>query len=70
MAHVNLGLIYMLKMNQQHEAIQMFTNALKVNPTYVRAYICRAKAFHIVSTHKIVAEYIICSQQQCPLSLI
>ncbi|XP_067099361.1 uncharacterized protein ttc6 [Osmerus mordax] len=45
-AHVNLGLIYMLKMNQNMQAIKMFTNALQANPTYIRGYICRAQAYH------------------------
>ncbi|XP_041927161.1 uncharacterized protein ttc6 isoform X2 [Alosa sapidissima] len=60
-AHVNLGLIYMLKMDQHHEAIQMFTNALKVNPTYYRAYICRAKAFHIVGNLKRALKDLTCA---------
>ncbi|KAJ8391421.1 hypothetical protein AAFF_G00090510 [Aldrovandia affinis] len=47
-AHVNLGLIYMLKMGQNQKAIRMFTNALNHEPTYIRAYICRAQAYHRV----------------------
>ncbi|XP_035388505.1 uncharacterized protein ttc6 [Electrophorus electricus] len=45
-AHINLGLIYMLKMDQNYDAIEMFSNALKVEPTYIRGYICRARAYH------------------------
>ncbi|XP_007891557.2 uncharacterized protein LOC103178545 [Callorhinchus milii] len=45
-AHVNLGLIFLLKMNQYFEAIRRFTNAIKVDPTYARAYVCRAEAHH------------------------
>ncbi|XP_066550487.1 uncharacterized protein ttc6 [Amia ocellicauda] len=44
-AHVNLGLVYMLKMENHSEAIRRFTNALKVDPTYIRAHICRAQAY-------------------------
>ncbi|KAL2099075.1 hypothetical protein ACEWY4_005555 [Coilia grayii] len=65
-AHVNLGLIYMLKMDQHHEAIQMFTNALRVNPTYIRAYICRAKAFHIVGNLKKALKDLTCATHMRP----
>ncbi|XP_030643573.1 uncharacterized protein ttc6 [Chanos chanos] len=47
-AHVSLGLIYMLKMDENYEAIKMFSSALRFNPTYIRAYICRARAYHNV----------------------
>ncbi|KAL0968964.1 hypothetical protein UPYG_G00220560 [Umbra pygmaea] len=52
LAHVNLGLIYMLKMGQNYEAIRMFSNALSVEPTYIRVYICRAQAYHNVNDLK------------------
>ncbi|XP_022099054.1 uncharacterized protein LOC110983798 isoform X2 [Acanthaster planci] len=45
-AHVNLGLIYMTKVENYHKAIQKFTNAIKVNPIYVRALVCRGEAYH------------------------
>ncbi|CAB1331169.1 unnamed protein product, partial [Coregonus sp. 'balchen'] len=45
LAHVNLGLIFMLNMGQNYEAIRMFSNALRVDPTYIRGYICRAQAY-------------------------
>ncbi|XP_064192367.1 uncharacterized protein ttc6 isoform X1 [Anguilla rostrata] len=48
-AYVSLGLVYMLKMGQNQRAIQMFTNALKSDPTYIRGYICRAQAYHRVN---------------------
>ncbi|XP_039597221.1 uncharacterized protein ttc6 [Polypterus senegalus] len=47
-AHVNLGLVYLLKMEHYYEAIRRFSDALKVEPTYTRAYICRAQAYHKV----------------------
>ncbi|XP_033111439.1 uncharacterized protein LOC117112460 isoform X2 [Anneissia japonica] len=47
-AHVNLGLIYMTKLNNYHKAIQKFSNAIKVDPTYVRALVCRAKAYQLI----------------------
>uniref|UniRef100_A0A4W5M1T3 Uncharacterized protein n=1 Tax=Hucho hucho TaxID=62062 RepID=A0A4W5M1T3_9TELE len=49
LAHVNLGLIFMLNMGQNYEAIRMFSNALRVDPTYIRGYICRAQAYRNVS---------------------
>lgn len=44
-AHVNLGLIYMLHLDNHHRAIKKFTAALKADPTYIKAYICRAEAY-------------------------
>ncbi|XP_041070110.1 uncharacterized protein ttc6 [Carcharodon carcharias] len=46
LAHINLGLIFLLKMDYNYEAIRRFTNALKVEPTSTRAYVCRAEAYH------------------------
>ncbi|XP_072545496.1 uncharacterized protein ttc6 isoform X2 [Salminus brasiliensis] len=48
LAHINLGLIYMLKMNQNYDAIKMFSSALQVDPTYIKGYVCRARAYHNV----------------------
>ncbi|XP_026142291.1 uncharacterized protein ttc6 isoform X3 [Carassius auratus] len=48
-AHVSLGLICMLNMGRQYEAIRGFSNALKVDPTYVKAYVCRARAYFNVN---------------------
>uniref|UniRef100_A0A8C1Z8C3 Tetratricopeptide repeat domain 6 n=1 Tax=Cyprinus carpio TaxID=7962 RepID=A0A8C1Z8C3_CYPCA len=48
-AHVSLGLICMLNMGRQYEAIRRFSNALKEDPTYVKAYVCRARAYFNVS---------------------
>ncbi|XP_041358343.1 uncharacterized protein LOC121375146 isoform X3 [Gigantopelta aegis] len=45
-AHVNLGLIYMKKYQNYHRAIKRFGSAIKIAPTYVRAYVCRAEAYH------------------------
>ncbi|KAH9523334.1 hypothetical protein Btru_066421, partial [Bulinus truncatus] len=45
-AHVNLGLIFMTRHLNYHRAIKKFTSAIKVDPTYVRAYVCRAEAYH------------------------
>nr|XP_055028766.1 uncharacterized protein ttc6 isoform X2 [Misgurnus anguillicaudatus] len=48
-AHVSLGLISMMKMDRNYEAIKRFSNALKADPTYMRAYVCRAKAYYNVN---------------------
>ncbi|ELT94016.1 hypothetical protein CAPTEDRAFT_222812 [Capitella teleta] len=47
-AHVNLGLIFMQKMNNYHRAVKKFSAAIKSDPTYVKAYICRAEAYQKV----------------------
>ncbi|GFR77474.1 tetratricopeptide repeat protein 6, partial [Elysia marginata] len=51
-AHVNLGLIYMTKHSNYHRAIKKFSSAIKVDPTYVRAYVCRAEAYHKIHDGK------------------
>ncbi|CAH1776552.1 unnamed protein product [Owenia fusiformis] len=46
LAHLNLGLIYLQYKDDYQRAIRKFTSAIKVTPTFVRAYICRAEAYH------------------------
>ncbi|XP_048830069.1 uncharacterized protein LOC125707163 [Brienomyrus brachyistius] len=48
LAHMNLGLIYMLQMDRNYEAIRVFTRALNTRPTHIQGYICRAQAYHNV----------------------
>ncbi|KTF78371.1 hypothetical protein cypCar_00039997, partial [Cyprinus carpio] len=45
-AHVSLGLICMLNMDRHYEAIKKFRNALKEDPIYLKAYVCRARAYY------------------------
>nr|XP_023696055.1 tetratricopeptide repeat protein 6 isoform X1 [Paramormyrops kingsleyae] len=52
LAHMNLGLIYMLQMDRNYEAIRVFTCALNTRPTHIQGYICRAQAFHNVKDFK------------------
>ncbi|XP_076446152.1 uncharacterized protein LOC143283739 isoform X2 [Babylonia areolata] len=52
-AHVNLGLIFMTKHQNYHRAIKKFTSAIKVDPTYVRAYVCRGEAYHKIHELKL-----------------
>ncbi|XP_059155839.1 uncharacterized protein LOC131940934 [Physella acuta] len=51
-AHVNLGLIFMTRHFNFQRAIKKFTAAIKVDPTYVRAYVCRATAYHKIHEAK------------------
>ncbi|XP_041710163.1 uncharacterized protein LOC121544312 isoform X2 [Coregonus clupeaformis] len=39
-------------MGQNYEATRMFSNALRVDPTYIRGYICRAQAYRNVNDLK------------------
>ncbi|XP_067933193.1 uncharacterized protein [Watersipora subatra] len=50
--HLNLGLIYLTKMDSYQKAIRKFTSAIKCDPTFVRAYICRAEAYTKIHDHK------------------
>ncbi|NXH71531.1 TTC6 protein, partial [Hydrobates tethys] len=45
-AYLNIGLILLLHLDQYHEAIRQFTNAIEIDPLNVRAYVCRAQAYH------------------------
>ncbi|XP_031449081.1 tetratricopeptide repeat protein 6 [Phasianus colchicus] len=45
-AYLNIGLILLLHLDQYYEAIQQFTNAIKIDPLNVQAYLCRAQAYH------------------------
>lgn len=47
-AYLSIGLILLLHLDQYYEAIQQFTNAIKIDPLNVRAYLCRAQAYHKV----------------------
>ncbi|XP_042670912.1 tetratricopeptide repeat protein 6 isoform X2 [Centrocercus urophasianus] len=45
-AYLNTGLILLLHLDQYYEAIRQFTNAIKIDPLNVQAYLCRAQAYH------------------------
>lgn len=51
-AHVNLGLIYLNRMGNPHRAIKKLTAAIKADPTYIKAYVCRAEAYTRLNQHK------------------
>ncbi|KAM4013379.1 tetratricopeptide repeat protein 6 isoform 2-T2 [Anomaloglossus baeobatrachus] len=44
-AHLNLGLICLLHQGQCSQAVRHFSAAIKVDPLWIRAYICRAQAY-------------------------
>ncbi|CAH2328416.1 tetratricopeptide repeat 6 isoform X1 [Pelobates cultripes] len=45
LAHVNLGLIALQYQHRYSQAVRHFSAALRLNPTYLRAYLCRAQAY-------------------------
>ncbi|NXL07253.1 TTC6 protein, partial [Mesembrinibis cayennensis] len=45
-AYLNIGLILLLHLDQYYEAIRQFTKAIEIDPLNVRAYVCRAQAYH------------------------
>ncbi|XP_072135606.1 uncharacterized protein ttc6 [Mobula birostris] len=61
LAHINLGLIFLLQMNHYYEAIRRFTDALKVEPTSTKAYVCRAEAHHKVHNLRNALKDITCA---------
>ncbi|XP_077968120.1 uncharacterized protein LOC120326538 [Styela clava] len=51
-AHVNIGLVHHQITRNYLEAIRHFTNAINVDPTYTRAYMCRADSYEQVNEYK------------------
>nr|XP_009669207.1 PREDICTED: tetratricopeptide repeat protein 6 [Struthio camelus australis] len=47
-AYLNIGLILLLYLDRYYEAIRQFTKAIEIDPLNVRAYVCRAQAYHKV----------------------
>ncbi|XP_027703248.1 tetratricopeptide repeat protein 6 [Vombatus ursinus] len=45
-AFINIGIIYLLHMDKYFEAIQQFTEAIRVDPLYIQSYLCRAQTYH------------------------
>lgn len=48
LAYINIGLIYLLHLDNYTEAIRYFSEALKLDPSYIQSYICQAEAYHKV----------------------
>ncbi|KAL1790377.1 tetratricopeptide repeat protein 6, partial [Sigmodon hispidus] len=46
LAYINIGLIYLLHLDNYTEAFWRFTEAIKVDPLYIQSYICRAETYH------------------------
>ncbi|XP_078005306.1 tetratricopeptide repeat protein 6 [Phascolarctos cinereus] len=45
-AFINIGIIYLLHMDKYFEAIQQFTEAIRIDPLYIQSYLCRAQTYH------------------------
>ncbi|KYO37236.1 tetratricopeptide repeat protein 6 isoform B [Alligator mississippiensis] len=48
LAYINIGLILLWHLDHYYEAIRQFSNAIEVDPTNMRPYVCRAQAYHKV----------------------
>ncbi|XP_057580874.1 tetratricopeptide repeat protein 6 [Hippopotamus amphibius kiboko] len=46
LAYINIGLIYLLHLDNYTEAIWFFSEAIRLDPMYIQSYICRAEAYH------------------------
>ncbi|XP_007936761.2 tetratricopeptide repeat protein 6 [Orycteropus afer afer] len=46
LAYINIGLIYLLHLDNYVEAIWQFTEAIRFDPLYIQSYLCRAEAYH------------------------
>ncbi|XP_072819062.1 tetratricopeptide repeat protein 6 isoform X1 [Vicugna pacos] len=46
MAYINIGLIYLLYLDNYIEATWYFSEAIRLDPSYIQGYICRAEAYH------------------------
>nr|XP_048271664.1 tetratricopeptide repeat protein 6 isoform X1 [Myodes glareolus]XP_048271666.1 tetratricopeptide repeat protein 6 isoform X1 [Myodes glareolus] len=45
LAYVNIGLIYLLHLDNYTEAFWRFSEAIRVDPLYIQSYICRAETY-------------------------
>ncbi|KAM5175941.1 tetratricopeptide repeat protein 6 [Callospermophilus lateralis] len=46
LAYINIGLIYLLHLENYNEAIYWFSEAIKIDPSCIQSYICRAEAYY------------------------
>uniref|UniRef100_A0A8C3YDX3 Tetratricopeptide repeat domain 6 n=1 Tax=Catagonus wagneri TaxID=51154 RepID=A0A8C3YDX3_9CETA len=46
LAYINIGLIYLLHLDNYTEATWYFSEAIRLNPSYIQGYICRAEAYN------------------------
>ena len=49
LAYINIGLIYLLHLDNYIEATSYFSEAIRHDPIYIQSYICRAEAYSKVS---------------------
>ncbi|XP_040598979.1 tetratricopeptide repeat protein 6 [Mesocricetus auratus] len=45
-AYINIGLIYLLHLDNYTEAFWRFSEAIRVDPLYIQSYICRAETYY------------------------
>ncbi|XP_070334107.1 tetratricopeptide repeat protein 6 isoform X3 [Odocoileus virginianus] len=45
LAYINIGLIYLLHLDNYIEATSYFSEAIRHDPSYIQSYICRAEAY-------------------------
>ncbi|XP_045424232.1 tetratricopeptide repeat protein 6 isoform X2 [Lemur catta] len=43
--YINIGLIYLLQLDNYTEAVLKFSEAIRLDPLYIQSYICRAEAY-------------------------
>ncbi|OWK08861.1 hypothetical protein Celaphus_00015432, partial [Cervus elaphus hippelaphus] len=48
LAYINIGLIYLLHLDNYIEATSYFSEAIRHDPMYIQSYICRAEAYSLI----------------------
>lgn len=48
LAYINIGLIYLLHLGDYIEATRYFSEAIRLDPSYIQSYICRADTYYKV----------------------
>uniref|UniRef100_A0A8C2LFU4 Tetratricopeptide repeat domain 6 n=1 Tax=Cricetulus griseus TaxID=10029 RepID=A0A8C2LFU4_CRIGR len=46
LAYINIGLIYLLHLDNYTEAFTRFSEAIRIDPLYIQSYICRAETYY------------------------
>ncbi|XP_051002460.1 tetratricopeptide repeat protein 6 [Acomys russatus] len=46
LAYINIGLVYLLHLDNYTEAFWRFSEAIRVDPLYIKSYICRAETYY------------------------
>ncbi|XP_055464683.1 tetratricopeptide repeat protein 6 [Psammomys obesus] len=51
-AYINIGLVYLLHLDNYTEAFWWFSEAIRIDPLYIQSYLCRAETYHKLHTLK------------------